>query len=127
MLKLLLAGALVLALTGCATAGNSSLKGATDESVASAIVEGETTQAEVRENFGSPASTYFDGTGGEVWIYVLSSYKSDAKNFIPFMALVGTSASGTSTQLQVQFNDADVVERYSFNSSEMEYGTGVFQ
>ena len=127
MIKLLLASAFVVALAGCATAGNSSLKGATDESVASVIVEGKTTQAEVREVFGSPVTTYFDGTGGEVWTYILSSYKSDAKNFIPFMALVGTSASGTNTQLQVQFNEQDVVERYSFNNAEMEYGTGVFQ
>jgi outer membrane protein assembly factor BamE (lipoprotein component of BamABCDE complex) len=90
-------------------------------------VEGETTQGEVREKFGSPASTYFDGTGGEVWIYTLARYKSDAKNFIPFMALLGTSATGTNTQLQVKFDGADVVERYIFTNSEMEYGTGVFQ
>lgn len=127
MLRLMIAFAVVLALVGCASAGNSSLKGATDESISSVLIEGQTTKSEVKEIFGSPFSTYFDGAGGEVWIYSRASYTSDAKNFIPFMALIGTSASGTNTQLQIKFSDDNVVERYTFTDSQMDYGTGVFQ
>jgi outer membrane protein assembly factor BamE (lipoprotein component of BamABCDE complex) len=119
--------AATLALAGCASTGNQSLKNETEHTVSTKITEGVTTQAEVREIFGSPMETSFTDGGREIWEYSLSDIKADAVNFIPIVNLFGSSASGTKKDLTVLFDEENVVYRYAMSNSDVSTKTGLFK
>lgn len=114
-------------LTACVWTGNESLKDETEASVSDQLTEGRTTQAEVREKFGSPMSTSFTSDGNEIWTYHFSKMQADAVNFIPYVGLFGTSTSGNQKQLVVLFDDRDVVSKYAMSDSDISAKTGIFQ
>jgi len=116
----------LLALAGCASAGNESLRQETEASVQTKVVEGKTTKSEVRTMFGSPSSTSFTDGGLEIWNYELSKMKADAVNYIPLVGLFGSSASGTKKTLVLLFDDKGVVKKYSMSESPVNFKTGVF-
>lgn len=74
----------VLAASGCATAGNQSLKKETEQSVAAKITEGKT--------------TFTDG-GSEVWSYELAKMSADGITYVPIVGLFAGSSSGTKKEL----------------------------
>ena len=117
----------LLLLTGCASSGNKSLQKESEASVAQKITEGKTTKNEVHFLFGSPISTTFTEGGLEIWKYQMAKMSSDAVNFIPFVNLLGTSASGTKKELTVLFDDKGIVKRYSMSESPVQVKTGLFQ
>lgn len=125
----LLAAALALALVslvGCASVGNTSLRNENETTVAQKIVDGKTTEAEIRSMFGSPRKTSFTDNGLEIWTYQLSKMHAGAVDFIPFVGLFGTSASGTNKELVVLFNNSGIVEKYSMSDSPVSVRTGIF-
>lgn len=117
----------ILVLAGCASSGNQSLKGQDEMTVSQVITEGVTTQAEVRQNFGSPMETSFTDGGLEIWEYSLSEVSSDAINFVPVVNLFGSSASGKKKELTLLFNEENVVKRFSMTSSDVSHKTGLFR
>jgi len=52
---------------------------------------------------------------------------ADAVNFIPFVNMLGTSATGTKKELTVLFDDKGIVKRYSMSESPVQVKTGLFQ
>jgi outer membrane protein assembly factor BamE (lipoprotein component of BamABCDE complex) len=119
-----LCGALLT--NGCASAGNASLKKETESTVATKIVEGQTTKPQIRAMFGSPASTSFTDGGLEIWKYDFAKMKADGVNYIPIVNLFGSSASGMKKELVVLFDDKDVVKRFSMSESPVTVKTGLF-
>jgi outer membrane protein assembly factor BamE (lipoprotein component of BamABCDE complex) len=117
----------LLLLTGCASSGNKSLRKESEASVAQKIFEGKTTKDEVRSLFGSPISTTFTEGGLEIWRYQMAKISADAVNFIPFVNMLGTSATGTKKELTVLFDDKGIVKRYSMSESPVQVKTGLFQ
>ncbi len=77
------------------------------------IVEGQTTQAEILETFGSPNIMTKSKTGLEVWTYSRMSYDSTAgfRNTWGGSSAFTASASNT-FDLIVKFDDQDVVVDY---------------
>ena len=116
---------LALALAGCASAGNDSLRKETEASIAQKIVEGKTTKAEVRTAFGSPMTTSFTDGGLEIWNFELSKMSADAIDYVPFVGLLGGSASGTKKQLVILFDDKGIVKRCSMSESPVKARTGL--
>ena len=121
---MLLGNALIL---GCASHGNQSLKSETEDSIAAKITTGVTTKAEVKAMFGSPIQTSFTDGGLEVFTYRLDDSTMDAVSFIPLVGALGSSASGTSKQLVVMFDEDDVVKKYSMTASDVTTKTGIFK
>ena len=117
----------LLLLTGCASSGNKSLQKESESSVAQKIFEEKTTKDEVRSLFGSPISTTFTDGGLEIWKYEMAKMSADAVNFIPFVNMLGTSATGTKKELTVLFDDKGIVKRYSMSESPVQVKTGLFQ
>ena len=76
------------ALIGCAgTAGNQKLADASKESITQNIVEGKTTQAQVKAMFGEPNTTSFTDGGNDVYNYAFSRASSQGVNYIPIVNL----------------------------------------
>lgn len=124
--RLACAVGLTMVVAGCAGTGNERLRAESETSVATKIIEGTTTKAEVRSIFGSPNKTSFTDSGLEIWNYEFAKVTADAVNFIPVVNWFGSSASGTKKELVVLFNHDDIVQRYSMSESDVSTKTGIF-
>lgn len=113
-------------LCGCTSFGSQSLSKETEASVASKIIEGKSTRAEVRTSFGAPSSVSFTDSGQETWRYSFQHVTPDAVNFVPIVSMFGSSMSGTSKELVVLFDKEGTVQRFSMIESPVEYKSGVF-
>ena len=112
---------------GCASTGNQTLKTESEISVASKIVVGETSAAEIKSMFGSPfESSYTDG-GLQIWKFRLDDMNADAVNFIPVVNFFGSSMSGKRKELVILFDDEDVVKRFNMSESDVQTKTGLFK
>jgi len=118
--------AALLTLAGCMSAGNDSLRQESEASISQKIVEGKTTKAQVRADFGSPLKTSFTDSGLEIWEYDLAKMSADAVDYIPFVGMFGGSASGTQKQLVLLFDDKGIVKRCSMSESPTKARTGLF-
>lgn len=126
MKKLLMVMMVSVALAGCASSGNQSLKKESEASVKSKIVEGVTTKSDIKKIFGSASKTSFTDGGKEIWTYELADVSLDAVSYIPVVNWFGSSASGTKKELVIMF-DGDKVQRYSMSESPVSTKTGVFK
>ncbi|EMX0570069.1 hypothetical protein AAHK09_003956 [Klebsiella pneumoniae] len=126
MKKLLIVMMVSVALAGCASSGNQSLKKESEASVKSKIVEGVTTKSDIKKTFGSASKTSFTDGGKEIWTYELADVSLDAVSYIPVVNWFGSSASGTKKELVIMF-DGDKVQRYSMSESPVSTKTGVFK
>ncbi|XVJ71666.1 MAG: hypothetical protein HEQ39_00230 [Rhizobacter sp.] len=115
-----------IALSGCASVGNETLRAETESSVQGKIVEGKTTKSEVRSIFGSPLKTTFTDGGLEVWTYEFSNVSADAVSYIPIVSMLGSSASGKKKELVVLFDSAGITKRFSMSESDVKQKTGLF-
>lgn len=115
-----------IALAGCASKGNESLRKETEMSIGSKMTEGKTTKTEVRKMLGSPLKTSFTDGGLEISTYEFDNVTSDAINYVPILNWLGSSASGTKKELVILFDRANVVQRYSMSESNVKTKTGLY-
>lgn len=121
-----LIAASALALAGCASVGNESLRAESESSVGKKLVEGKTTKAEVRALYGSPGKTSFTDGGLEMWTYELAKMSADGVSYIPIVSLFGASSSGTKKELVILFDAQSVIRRFSMSESPVTVKTGIF-
>ena len=119
-------GLCALALLGCASKGNESLRKETELSIGTKLTEGKTTKAEVRQMLGSPLKTSFTDGGLEISTYEFDNVTADLVNYIPVVNWFGSSASGTKKELVILFDRANVVQRFSMSESKVNVKTGLF-
>ena len=117
---------LSVALAGCASTGNESIRAESSSTIKDKIVEGKTTQAQVQSMFGAPTVTSFTDSGLEVWTYDFTKMSADAISYVPVVNWFGGSASGTKKSLVVLFDKQNVVQRYSLKEAEVSQKTGLF-
>jgi outer membrane protein assembly factor BamE (lipoprotein component of BamABCDE complex) len=115
-----------IALAGCASVGNETLRAETESSVQGKIVEGKTTKAQVKAMFGSPLKTNFTDGALEVWTYEFSKVSADPISFVPIVNMFGATASGKKKELVVLFDSAGITKRYSMSESDVTQKTGIF-
>ena len=118
--------AATLAISGCASVGNETLRSESESSVKAKMVEGKTTKPEVRAMFGSPLKTTFTDGGLEVWTYEFSKVSADAVAYIPIVNLFGATASGTKKELVAMFDANGTLKRFAMSESDVKQKTGFF-
>ena len=101
---------LIIASCG-STSGNRVLLAESELSVDSKIIEGVTTQSEIKAMFGSPFETTFTDGGMEIWKYRFDNLDADAVNYIPIVNMFTQSYSGDRKELVILFNDNGTVKR----------------
>jgi len=128
MKNYLIAAACVLFIFGCATGsgGNQTLKNESESSVTAKIINGVTTQSEIKAMFGSPYETTYTDGGLEIWKYRLDDMRADAINYVPIVNWFGSSFSGTRKELVVLFDEDGTVKRNSMSESDVQNKTGMF-
>ena len=116
---------LIIASCG-STSGNRVLLAESELSVDSKIIEGVTTQSEVKAMFGSPFETTFTDGGMEIWKYRFDNLDADAVNYIPIVNFFTQSYSGDRKELVLLFNDNGTVKRSSMAESDVTTKAGLF-
>lgn len=126
-LKLLTALLPVLVLAGCASGGNLSIADQTQQTVATKLVPGRSTQADVRQAFGDPAKSTFTDSGNEVWEYDYDKTHAKVQNFIPVVSAFTHGTTGTKKTLVVFFDKNGILKNFRMSSSAIDTHAGVFQ
>lgn len=97
--------------------GNSSVANESNSTVEEKIKIGKTTKDDVIALYGRPSSTSTGASSSEVWTYMFTSGKADAKNFIPLVGIFIAKNDYASNILTVTFRKDGVVSDYRFSSS----------
>ncbi|MEQ5140972.1 outer membrane protein assembly factor BamE domain-containing protein [Proteus vulgaris] len=113
-----------LALSGCASSGNHSIKNETQESISYKIKKGETTKEDIVSMFGSPMATTLNSNEDEQWIYTLSDTSIKGTTFIPIYGLFDGGADTKVKQLIINFKE-DKVTKYLLSDSSLETRSGI--
>lgn len=127
MKTLTLAAMTALLLAACASAGNVALKQETAQTVATKIIKGKTTQADIRALFGSPSSSDFTDSGNQIWRYSHAKATSMGRNFIPYANLFSSGQNIESKELVIFFDKTGVVQNYSMEESKSEAKQGILR
>ncbi|MBD8223217.1 hypothetical protein [Pantoea agglomerans] len=110
-MKAKIAGALLIfiVLSGCAsTSGNQSINNETQQSIASKIVKGRTTEAEVLSLYGEPTGKNFVDSNKERWLYSLVKSKMTAATYIPIIGLFSNGTEMKAKSLSILFENGKV-------------------
>jgi outer membrane protein assembly factor BamE (lipoprotein component of BamABCDE complex) len=98
--------AVVAGLAGCATTTGRPF----DQAAASHFVDGQTTQAEVRQALGAPETVQDRGDGTTFWIYSFSESKASVRDFVPF---AGGSNHPSRQMLSLVFDHRGILESHT--------------
>ncbi len=103
----------MLTLAGCTSisTGNERLKSFSARDLHQEIVEGLTTQDQIRSMLGGPDQASFTDSGLAVWMYDFESMSQSA----PFTPRF----KGTKTLLIILFNKNDRVQKFTYEKSEI--------
>ncbi|SJZ72530.1 hypothetical protein [Pantoea eucalypti] len=110
-MKAKFAGALLIfiVLSGCAsTSGNQSIKNETQQSIASKIFKGRTTEAEVFSIYGEPTSKTSVDSNTERWLYTLVNSKTTLAAYIPIVGLFSNGTDLKTKSLTIIFEKGKV-------------------
>ena len=98
----------------------------TQGNVQLSVKVGQTTKAEVLENFGSPNITTRDGSGKEVWTYQRSAQVQESSSKSGYWTILLAGQSGSSSGFQtssrmitliIKFDSKDVVADFKSRTS----------
>lgn len=113
-----------IALIGCASSGNQSLKNETQETVKTKLVKGKTKKQDVLASFGEPDNRSTTD-GEEQWSYTMYNSQAKSTSYIPVVGFLMGGANSQTKSLAISFKD-EKVSSYSFSSGVNHVKTGVF-
>lgn len=100
-----------IVLSGCAsTSGNQSINNETQQSIASKIFKGRTTEAEVLSLYGEPTGKNFVDSNKERWLYSLVKSKMTAATYIPIIGLFSNGTEMKAKSLSILFENGKVAK-----------------
>ncbi|GBQ79115.1 lipoprotein [Komagataeibacter intermedius NRIC 0521] len=97
-----------LAVAGCASTGNTSIRRETAETIDQKIHDDQTTQQQVRTLFGDPMVISFTDGGHEIWQYDFMTTRPNGTNFIPYYGVFSSGSRGMRKSLTIIFNNGIV-------------------
>jgi outer membrane protein assembly factor BamE (lipoprotein component of BamABCDE complex) len=118
MTKILLPLVLVVALGGCASAGNDRVKAETMGTVGSKVTKGVTTKDQVRALYGEPGSVSLTDGGSEVWHYAYAHATATAASYIPIVGIFAGGSNVEKNELVFIFDKTNIVQNYTVHASQ---------
>lgn len=111
-----------LAVGACGTTNTGGVLATADEAtIAKRIVNGKTTQREVREYLGGPDDVRFTDSGQEVWQYIHQSSSVNGATFIPVVGLFAGGSTTDQKMLTILFDKKGVVVRSTYAANTKEF------
>lgn len=123
MKKLIFVALAILPLASCAVYGNKSIKEENQQTVASKIIKGKTTQQEIISMYGEP-QTRATIDGKETWNYSVTSGKSNITSYIPVVSIFTNGATANIKSMDIWFK-GNVVEGYNFSQTASSVSNGL--
>ncbi|CAJ6628677.1 lipoprotein [Burkholderia pseudomallei] len=117
--------AAAIALAGCASAGNQTLRSANQSEIDQHVIKGKSTKFDVEAYLGAAESVSFTDSGLEIWQYTYAKQTSKAINFIPVVGILAGGADVDKKVLTILFNDKGVVMKSTYAASKGEIRTGL--
>ena len=115
-----------LIIAGCISSGNQELKKHDESSIASIIVKGKTSKADVKAIFGDPSDIDFDNHGREKWTYTHTKGNVKAENFIPVVSMFRSGVDTQTKKLVIIFDrETGIVYDYLTSSAKEEIKHGI--
>ena len=114
----------ILLLVGCATAGNSSLRNETVDSIGEILAVGQTVD-QVRAVLGDPMVNSRSSDGLRTWIYSLTEAQYDATTFIPVVGLFDSGLTGAIKTLTISFDENDLVAEFTMSETDLDIDTSI--
>ncbi|MEX3555312.1 MAG: outer membrane protein assembly factor BamE [Burkholderia gladioli] len=114
-----------IVLAGCASAGNMTLRSATQSEINQFVVKGKSTKSDVEAYLGAPESVSFTDSGQEIWQYTYAKQTSKAINFVPVVGIFAGGSDVDKKVLTILFNDKGVVTKSTYAASKGEIRTGL--
>lgn len=118
-MKLLIAAAAALALTGCVSTGTK-----VDTAQVAQFKNGETTEAEIVKALGPPQSIT-DGPTGRTLVYVGTHAQAKASSYIPIVGAFTGGATGSSTVVVLRIGKDGKLIDATTNTTNTDVRTGV--
>ncbi len=119
--KFLLSFILVLSLmflSGCADGmGNSRISNQSNQTLSRKIIKGKTTESQIKQMFGEPEKTTFNGRGDLMWEYKYQHAHDTVAAYIPVVNLFSKDIKGHNKTLVILFNKKGIVKNYAFSNS----------
>ncbi|MHB1645922.1 MAG: hypothetical protein ACYCSW_05360 [bacterium] len=128
--KFLLSFVLLLSIvfmSGCAAGiGNSKISNQSNQTLSQKIIKGKTTEAQVRQMFGDPDKTTFNGKGDLMWEYKYQHDHDTVAAYIPIVNMFSKDVKGHKKTLVILFNKKGIVKNYAFSNSSNSISLGAF-
>ena len=107
---------LLFATLGCAacTSGNAAIKDETRATITSKLVQGTSTEDQVRQMYGEPTSTIANN-GTVQWIYRFGATQPGVQNFIPGVSVFSQNIASQGKSLNLIFGLDGLLQDYSFS------------
>lgn len=121
MYKSVVAVLLAIGLSACATHGQK-----IDNDSVSQIKKGQTSEQQVVEMFGEPASTGFSSDGSKNLTFSYASAQANPASFIPFIGFLFSGVDSESQYLYVTVDKNGKVKDYTYGENKSEMKTGLF-
>ncbi len=114
---------LLVTLAGC-SGGTAALQAETRDTVAAKLQPAITTEQDVRQAYGEPASQSSEN-GRTTWSYGLRTSQPHATNFIPIVNFFDSGGEGTDRLLIVTFGPDSRLVEYLFRASHTNSTSGI--
>ncbi|MEB6379181.1 hypothetical protein MXM41_09580 [Leclercia adecarboxylata] len=123
MKKFIFVALAILPLASCTVYGNKSIKEESQQTVASKIIKGKTTQQEILKMYGEPQTRAMND-GKETWGYSVTSGKSSITTYIPVVSMFTNGATASIKSMDIWFK-GNVVEGYNFVQTSSSVSNGL--
>jgi hypothetical protein len=114
----------VVALGGCASAGNQQVRTETMETVGEKVVKGSTTKTQVKALYGEPGSVNLTDGGSEVWHYEYAHAVANGASYVPLVGLFAGGAHVKKNEVVFIFDSNNILQNYTVHASESDVRRG---
>ena len=114
-----------IAIASCSSKGNQKLAKMNQAQANQILVDGKTTQRQVRSALGDPIQMSYTNSGNEVWTYKFTKSKSKVINFIPYANIIKSGTNDENKEIVIFFDKHQIVKHHRYLESKGETSAGI--
>ena len=125
-LNSIVALALCILLSGCASSGNEKIRSETKEGLEQQIQKGKSSKQNVQDLYGDPDEITFTDSGNEIWRFKHSLATSKPINFVPYANIFSHGMDVKNKIIVFIFDKKGIVQNYTLSDAKNEIKNGLF-
>ena len=125
-LNSIVALALCILLSACASSGNEKIRSETKEGLEQQIQKGKSSKQNVQDLYGDPDEITFTDSGNEIWRFKHSLATSKPINFVPYANIFSHGMDVKNKIIVFIFDKKGIVQNYTLSDAKNEIKNGLF-